>query len=214
MRAKLGVLLGISAICCCSAQQTPKRWAPPNLYVWGDAVPKATIPREMVTSLTISGTKIVLEKTSLEKIAKKFGATLGQSGDASTALGWACLNGTDTNGRFALWLESDEMDGPSIGEFDLVRLSASNTLDARCVNIKGSFNGIQTAPLTLRLGMEEALIHKILGKPTETHGNTQLFSHEHNLVLRRNTYTSDNEVLVVLTDGKVSAIEVSQLTSD
>ncbi len=74
----------------------------------------------MITSLQLANMKIILEETTLENVRATLGVDTGHSGDASNAVEWLCLYGTDADGRWALWLESSEMGG---GESPWLRIT-------------------------------------------------------------------------------------------
>jgi hypothetical protein len=105
-------------------------WEPPLLLKFtDDSYSHPSVAKEMIASLSLSDSRILLEQTEMDVIQSKFGGEPGARGDASESLRWLCLHGTDDAGRWVLWLESGEMDGPSIGEFQWQRVSTSAIFD-------------------------------------------------------------------------------------
>src|ERR1700692_3213940 len=120
-------------------------WAPPTFTIPEDS-PHATVPKAMVTRLTVAGWPIQLERTELQQAQAHFGGTMGKIGDASEALHWLCLYGRDRDGLWGLWLLSEEIDGPSIGGIQWQRLPADAQMDRKCKSIE---KGRVELPLTL-----------------------------------------------------------------
>lgn len=60
---------------------------------------------------------VVLEKTDVKEVQKRFGGTLGQEGDAEDSLEWLCFRGGDVTGGWVLWLKSGELDAGTVGSF-------------------------------------------------------------------------------------------------
>jgi len=175
------------------------------------AYPPATVPKPMITSLHISNFAIVLEETKLEAAESRFGGQIGSSGDAGDALGWLCLQGSDSAGRWVLWLESDEIDGPYVGSFQWRRVAANVQFDRRC-QVLGNVDNEVALPIKLRLGSSESQVLQILGKPTFRKGNTLFYEHEHNRTIRNEPWTSTNTVIIVLRHGVIWALDVDQST--
>jgi hypothetical protein len=139
-------------------------WEPPTLD-FQETSPEPNIPKLMITSLRLANMKIILEETTLENVKKRLGGDAGQSGNAGTALEWLCFHGTDPGGRWALWLESDELGGGSIDGFALQRLDNNANVDRRCRMLPAEDGGFRL-PIALCLGMTETKVHSLLGKPT------------------------------------------------
>jgi hypothetical protein len=185
-------------------------WAPPS-NDWPGNLP-ATVPREMISSLHIDGTEIRLEKTKLIDMQRKFGGTIGKRGDAADFLAWLCLAGRDSSGRWVLWLMSGEIDGPSVGSFQWQRLEPSAQLDNRCQALPPATD--VRLPIAIRLGIKQAAVENILGRPSARRGDAALYEHEHNLTIKDIPYTSENTVEVDFRDGIVRSIEVDKTTTD
>src|SRR5262245_32059116 len=107
------------------------------------------VSSELIPSIRIGDVEVVLDKTPIADVARRFNATRGHRGDASESLDWLCLTGRDTRDRWILWLESGEIHGGAIGAFQLRRLGESEPVDVRCravaVNVQD--------PAALRLEM-------------------------------------------------------------
>ena len=144
---------------------------------------------------------------------KRFGGTIGDRGDAGDAIGWLCLDGSNKNGPWILWLISGEINGPTIGGFQWRRLSPGETPDRRCSRIPDDKGGIEL-PIALHFGMTEAEVQKLLGRPTVTRSKTFFFSHEHEAVIDKEKYTVSNDVAVVFRGGRLWEIEVVKTTSN
>jgi hypothetical protein len=167
----------------------------------------------MIGALRVANMPIILEETNVEDAQKRFGGTIGDSGDAGDALGWLCLHGSSKDGPWILWLTSSEIDGPTIGGFQWRRMSLHETPDRRCSRLPEDKGGIEL-PIQLHLGMTEADVQKVLGRPTVMRGETLFFCHEHQNVIRNENYTVSNGVAIVFRDGVVRAIEAAKTTSD
>lgn len=185
-------------------------WEPSTAEFWR-GVPNATVPKEMVSKIVVSGAPIVLEGTSIIDIAKRFGATVGGRGEGGDSLRWICMGGNDSGGEWALWLESGEIEGGMIGDFQWRRVSSGVAFDKRCRKLK---SGSVELPDRLRLGLTREEVKTILGEPTVWRGQRAIYVHEHTELLHGEIYTSDNIVEVRFHEGKVQAIDVSKLTSD
>jgi hypothetical protein len=149
------------AISAASAQSTGVVWQPPKLNV-PDALPKASIKKEIITTLRVENVSVFLEKTQLKTIADKLGGSIGSRGDASESLQWLCFHGSDANGRWALWLESDEMGGGAVDGFALQRISNNTKVDRRCRTNQVWVH----LPIGLGIGLPESEARRILGAPT------------------------------------------------
>jgi hypothetical protein len=185
---------------------------PPTKIDLPDAVPRPTVPKELIDSLRIANFPVILEKTKREDARKQFGATTGHRGDAGDSEAWICLQGSDANGTWIFWLTSGEIDGPAIGGFQWRRLAPNEIPDRRCPLLRGSEARI-SLPLSIHPGMTEAEARKVLGVPTIVRGNTLVFFHEHHEIIDNLPYTSDNLVALVIQNGVVLAIAVSKTTS-
>lgn len=117
-------------------------WQRPTLE-YPDTLPPATVRKVMITTLRVADVQIVLEKTELKEVQKRFGGTIVGSGDASTANASLCFCGTDVNGKWALWLDSGEISGLRwIDGFTLQRLGGNAKVDRRCRMIPERKGGI------------------------------------------------------------------------
>jgi hypothetical protein len=105
-------------------------WQPPTLHL-PDTLPHATVPKEIITSLRVARMQVILEETPLKDVQKTLGGTIASRGDASEALQWLCFHGSDSKGRWALWLESSEMGGGHVDGFAWQRIAEKATLDRR-----------------------------------------------------------------------------------
>ena len=208
---RIGCLLIVVLSSAAFAQRTPTKshevWEPPDWSFPEDV--KATVNREMLSTLRISDYPIQLEETKLDDTGKHFGGTVGSKGDASEYEAWLCSHGADTGGRWVLWLESGEIDGGYVGSFQWRRLSTTALIDKRCV----ALNHAPQLPLSLNLGMQAAEVLKTLGRPSwQSHGRL-IYLHEHTKTIRGEPYDSSNIVTVHLRAGLVWAIAVSKTTS-
>jgi hypothetical protein len=187
----------------------PVIWAPPKITLPENS-PRPTVPKPMVTGLTVAGWRIELEQTELEQAQKHFGGTIGSSGDASEALGWLCLYGKDKDGLWGLWLLSGEIDGPSIGGIQWQRLPSGARIDPRCRSIeKGKVN----LPIAVHLGMTRKEAEIVLGKPSMVKSDVAEYYHEHNLTLHNELYVADNDVYVFYRYGAVWSVQVNYTIS-
>ena len=128
-------------------------WGPPQVELF-EVQPQPTVPKEMIGGLNVASWPIVLEETELIAAQKHFGGTIGSRGDASEAIAWLCLYRHDKGASWVLWLESSEIDGPTIGGFQWQELDNHSEMDERCQPLKGN-NASLSLPLALRLGMRE-----------------------------------------------------------
>jgi hypothetical protein len=166
----------------------------------------------MVGAFRVSNFPIEFEETKMEDVRTRLGGTIGHKGDAGEYLEWLCFHGTDSEGRWVLWLESGEIDGGMVGSFRWERLPMNAELDQRCRMLQRKAGGI-VLPISLRLGTTEKEVLKTLGTPTVRRGDRLIYVHEHDETIRGEPFTSDNIVEVRLRGGTVCAIEVSKTVS-
>jgi hypothetical protein len=199
-----------------SGHQTPHSprviWGPPNLKL-PTTFPKPSIKGEIIKGLRIEGWPVTLEKTELAQAKRHFGAVIGNRGDASEALSWICLQGSDDRGAWAIWLYSGEIDGPAIAGFQWQRVPPEARLDHRC-KLLDRLQGSVELPVHLTLGMSEAQVVAVLGRPSGTLHNVAIYSHEHKLTIHNEPYTLENDVLIEYGDGKVSTVVVNHTTAN
>lgn len=213
--------VGLSAlllfVACITLGQTASRssssidavtWEP-QAWAFLQEYPKATVSKQMVAALRVSNLLVRLENTTMEDVKATLGGTIGKKGDAGDFDEWLCFHGSDPSGGWVLWLESGEIDGGTVGSFQWQRLSASAVLDRRC-RVLGEAK--VKLPIALQLGITEAEVLKILGRPTVKQGDRLIYLHEHPLTIRGEPSTSDNVVAILLRGGRVWAIEVSKTT--
>jgi hypothetical protein len=188
---------------------TPVVWEPPNWNFPKNV--KATVPKEMLSKLRISTVAITLEETRLDKVEQLLGATKGAKGDAGDFVQWLCFHGTDDADQWVLWLESGEIDGGYVGSFRWKRISSQAKIDRRC----HALNSTATVKLALplKLGMGEAEVLKILGKPSYRQGERLIFLHEHVGSANGAPYDSSNIVMIYVHGGEVVSIAASKTTS-
>jgi hypothetical protein len=184
-------------------------WEPPNPD-FSEALPKATIPKEMLSKIVVSGMSVNLEKTAISDIAAHFGATIGGKGDAGDSVQWVCFRGVDAGGDWVLWLESGEINGGTVGSFRWQRVGNADVLDQRCRLLRGRAVELQNQ---LRLGLAQADVLKELGPATVSRADRAVYVHEHDESIHGEPYTSVNVVVVLFRQGKVQAIDVSKTTS-
>jgi hypothetical protein len=178
-----------------------------------DALPKATVSKEMTGQLRVSGMTIVLEKTDMRDVQRRFGGTLGQEGDAGDYLQWLCVRGGDATGPWVLWLESGEMNAGTVGSFQWRRLTRAVKFDERCGSVSQNDNAVEL-PIALGLDISESKVLRTVGQPTARQRNTLLYVHEHEESDQNQPFTILNTLSVVVTNGRVSAIEVLKVSSD
>lgn len=218
IRASLVLL--IAPVCASAAQTAPRSvsattvlWTPPAIG-WPQALPKPTVPKEMIGGLRLAGMPIILEETKLKDVQKRFGGFLGNHGDAGDSLAWLCYFGGDASGDWIFWVTSGEMNGLTwIDGFQWRRLSVHERPDHRCRSLPSGGGGIQL-PIPLHLGNSEEEVRQILGHPTFSRGDVHFFEHEHPVVLKRENCTVSNYVAVVIHDGSAWEIESSEITSN
>ncbi len=205
-RIAISVLLTITGAL---AQSDRTIWQPPTLDL-PDTPPHATVSKEMITKLRVAKMQIILDETPLSDVQKNLGGTVGASGDASESLQWLCFHGSDAKGRWALWLESDEMGGGNVDGFAWQRIPEQASLDRRC---RAQAIEIEL-PIQLAIGLTESEVRGILGTPTAEHGNILVFDHEHQETIDKEPFTASNSVYVQLRSGVVWSVQVWKSTSN
>lgn len=204
-------LVLILSLACDALTQTQARhqrlWEPPDWHFQQNI--KKSVPKEMLSSLQISGYPIQLEKTSLADVEKHFGGKIDARGDAGDAVQWLCFHGSDASGNWVLWLESGEIDGGDVGSFEWRRVSAEAEMDHRCVALGGQ----PQLPLPLHLGMELVEVVKTLGQPSWQSPQRVIYMHEHEEIINGERYDSSNIVMLRVRSGVVWAIAVSKTTT-
>jgi hypothetical protein len=150
-RIVISILLTIAAA---FAQSDRTIWQHPTLDL-PVTLPHATVSKEIITKLRVSKMQIILEETPLSDVQKNLGGTIGASGDASEALQWLCFHGSDAKGRWALWLESDEMGGGNVDGFACQRIAERATIDRRCRTQPIEIE----LPIQLAIGLPESEVH-------------------------------------------------------
>jgi hypothetical protein len=193
------------------SQSTSSRllWAPPDNP--DEEAPKATVTREFISRLSVGDFEVVLETTPIAAAQTRLGGTLGRRGDAASSLDWICRSGRDVSGNWMLWLESGEIHGNDVGAFELRRIQNTERADDRCSAAPP--NEQVVLPVPIRLGMTEAQLRQVLGKPTRRRAGTLLYLHEHRLSPQGEGVVS-NWLDVALDRGVVSSIRVWRITSD
>jgi hypothetical protein len=187
-------------------------WVPTKID-WPEQNFSPTVPREMIGALRVADFPVILEETELEGARKRFGGTIGSRGDGGESEAWLCLHGSDESGPWIFWLTSGELDGPAIMGFQWRRLSLNETPDRRCSVLPPDHGGIEL-PLTLHLGMTEADMRKIMGKPSFVSGKKFIYCHEHQEMIHNLPYTAENMIAIVLRGGTILAIEASKATTN
>jgi hypothetical protein len=186
-RIVIAVFLAVASAAL--AQSTGIVWQPPKLDL-PDSLPKASVRKEMITTLRIGKVPIILEETPLKDVEKNLGGAIGSRGDASEALQRLCFHGSDADGRWALWLESSEMGGGTIDGFALQRIPSKATVDRRCRTEETQID----LPIRLGIGLTESEVRGIQGTPTAKYGNTLVFHHEHQEKVHNEPFTASNTV--------------------
>jgi hypothetical protein len=155
------------------AQSASRQSSSSGQVIWGppawtyDEIPKATVSKQMLATLRVSGFPVTLENTNMDDVASSLGGTIGQKGDAGKFEEWLCFHGTDANGSWVLWLESGKIDGGTAGSFHWRRLNKGAVLDRRC-RVLGKTK--VELPIALWLDITEAEVLKSFGRPTVRHG--------------------------------------------
>jgi hypothetical protein len=131
------------------------QWEPPGMR-GRDVLAKPTVAEDLISIITIGSFQVILEQTHLDEASNRLGATIGHAGEGGESEAWVCLQGQDQNDPWALWLRSgdidNDIDGPVIGGFLLLRRSANERLDSRCRQIKDDRISL---PIPIRLGMSK-----------------------------------------------------------
>jgi hypothetical protein len=185
-------------------------WKPSRVWQ-SDALPNATVSKEMASKLRVSDMTVVLEKTDMTDVQKRFGGTFGEEGDAGTSLEWLCLRGGDETEQWVLWLKSGEMDDGTVGSFQWRRVNRAAKFDERCGSLPKTDSTV-SLPIALNLGMTESKLLQLLGQPTARQGNTLLYVHEHEGAVQNGPFTALNTVSVVVREGRVVAIDVLKVS--
>jgi hypothetical protein len=192
------------------AQTTPGVvWEPPDWNFPQEA--KATVPKEMFKSLRVSTVGITLEETRLDKVEQLIGGEIGAKGDAGDAVQWLCLRGADRGSDWVLWLESGEIDGGFVGSFQWQTISSVAKSDRRCHVLRGT--ATIKLGLPLKLGMTEAELLRILGKPSLRQGERLIYLHQQEGSSNGVPFDLSNIVMVRIRGGEVVSIAVSNTTS-
>ncbi len=213
MKARISVLLLLTATAFGQVagngvdDAAPIPWRPFEIQFPSAAFPP-TIPKEMVSHLSVANFPITLETTKLTDAQRRFGGLIGHSGDAGDSLGWLCFYQRNASDGWVLWLTSGEIDGESIGGFVWLSMSSEQKIDSRCKALKAE-QGIVMSPIPLRLGMTELQVEQLLGKPSGRFHNTFTYLHEHEGTIRDTPYTWDNSIDIVYRNGVVRAIHVN-----
>lgn len=161
----------------------------------------------MVSHLKVSDWQITLEKTKLTDAQRRFGGSLGHSGDAGEFLQWLCLYSRKAEDGWVLWLTSGEIDGGSIGGFVWLRTSATQRVDSRCTELNAE-EATVTLPIPLKLDTSRKTVEQLLGKPSGRFHETFSYLHEHKGTIRHAPYTWDNSIDIFYRRGLVRAIQV------
>jgi hypothetical protein len=189
-------------------------WAPPaDLDLPGDVAPNPTVPQAMITALRLGHMSIRLERTELAAVRERFGGEEGSQGDAGSALGWLCYAGQDAAGRWALWLTSGEIDGPSIGSFEWRRVAENAHFDPRCAQLPRGTD-VTLSLIPLQLGMSERKVFESLGKPTTRRGDILDYEHNEEKHIGHETYDFWNSIALRLVDGTVDSIRATETDAD
>ena len=207
-------------VCVCSAQTANKTqgnrailWSPPD-FGWPEDLQQATVPKEMIRSFKVGDLPIILEETKLEDVRRLFGGTIGSQGDASEAVAWLCLHGSDASGKWMLWLTSGELEGSIyIDGIQWRRLSSNERPDRRCASLPVNKAGI-ALPIALHPGMKRQEVMQVLGRPTEAHGGMLIYFHEHQETIHNEPYSVDNTIGFSLRGDAVREIDVNRVTAD
>lgn len=181
-------------------------WEPPDWNFPQNV--KANGQDEILPSFRVSGYEIVLGRTAMKEAQQRLGGQIGSRG--SDALEWLCFHAANEMGRWALWLENDEISGLVVGAFQWRQLSESDLLDPRCQALRRE-DSMMTLPLpSFTLGATESQALKNFGSPTTRDNDRLIYLHEH----ANGSFVSSNTVIVRLRNGVVWAIQASKTTSD
>jgi hypothetical protein len=176
-----------------------------------DHLPDGSVPKRLVTSLTVSDVKIALDETKLAQVSEHFGGTEGGRGDAANSLGWVCFQGMVGKNQSVLWLMSGEMNADSIGGFQWRLISQGVTVDRRCKSLPSGQAKIELSH-GIRVGMTESQLLRVLGQPTKTMKNKLLYVYDKDVSIRNESYSEINLLAVVVRNGTVLAIEAWKST--
>lgn len=187
-------------------------WHPPDFPVIAKGQ-SWTKPKPMVTSLRTDGLSIELEQTEIQAISKRYHTALGQEGDAGEFFEWLCFVGGRKEQRWAMWLGSGEIDGGRVSDFLIKQIPSDADVDSRCGVLPATIAEPTTSPDELRLGMSEAELTSVLGKPTANRHDFVFYAHKHDLNFRNEPYTMMNTVTAQVKDGMVTAIRVWKSTT-
>ena len=185
-------------------------WAPGSFPIF-EPKKEWTKPKVMVSSLKAAGLSIELDRADIKEYAKRYGAKLGQSGDAASFAQWLCFVGGQEDQQWALWLTSGEIDGDQISDFAIKQVAANSEVDSRCKPL-GSPEEPSTSPSSLRLGMSESDLRLVLGEPTARRKDFLYYAHSHDIKKNNDPYTVMNTITIELKDGKVVAFKVWKST--
>jgi hypothetical protein len=181
-------------------------WQPFKMQ-FPSVAPPTTIPKEMISHLQVANWPITLEKTTLIDAQKRFGGSLGHSGDAGDFLQWLCLYKRNAEDGWVLWLTSGEIDGGSVGGFVWLHMGASQKVDSRCTELNAE-QATVTLPIPLKLNTTRDRVEQLLGKPSGRFQETVTYLHEHKGTIGRTPYTWENSIDLVYRRGLVQAIQV------
>jgi hypothetical protein len=169
--------------------------------------PPPTIPKEMVSHLTVANWPITLETTSLSDAQRRFAGSIGQSGNAGEFLQWLCLFKRNAEDGWVLWLTSGEIDGGSIGGFVWLHMSAAQKIDSRCTELNAKQATVML-PIPLKLNMTRNAVEQLLGKPSGNFHETFTYLHEHEGTIKHAPHTWENSLDIVYRRGLVQALHV------
>jgi len=203
------LLIAISPASSQSSNRHVISWEPSPL-IKEMAMPNASVSKNLMVELHVSGLKVVLEETKLTDVQALFGGTIGQRGDAAESLEWLCYQVSDGGNSSVLWLMSGEIDGGAVGGFEWIEVSESQQIDKRCQKLPAG--GVRL-PRNLRLRMKASLIVQEFGKPTRGDGNRLEYVHKEQLRIRNEPYTKINTLHVLLHDKIVLGVEVWMSTT-
>jgi hypothetical protein len=212
-------LFALAVACACSAQENQKKdtsavlWEPP-VTPWPEHLPKATVSKEMIGSLRISGMPIVLESTNLEDVRRHFGGVAGTVDEIKESRAWLCYQGSNGDRHWIVWLTSSKAEGRTkINGVQWETLGADESPDSRCVTLPKDGGGIQL-PVAVYPGMKGEEARQALGEPTLTRSNLLIFFHERRKSLFRPKSMVRNTMGVALRDDIVQEIDVEKTTSN
>src|ERR1700751_2191855 len=75
-------------------------WEPPAREVLENT--KATVPKEVLSSIRVANYDIMLGKTGMEDVQGRLGGEIGKRVDASDTSEWLCFHGADAIGKWIL----------------------------------------------------------------------------------------------------------------